>query len=197
MQSLSSLFLCVVGLIVVMASDTPHLFFGELCGIIESLYFQLESNTGDVDYIHRRIEELLHILSRFTENSVVPNRQAVLENLVGALQILQCSPTVGVNGYRPMVIWTGQNGRPAFDISKEQLEYLLDFDFTVPEMSQLLHVSIRTIRRRMSEFGLSSRQTFTDITDASLRGIMSGFLASTPNSGYRIVNGFLRSSGIR
>ncbi|KAG5260490.1 hypothetical protein AALO_G00309840 [Alosa alosa] len=177
------------------AQDLPQVFFSELCGIIDSLHSQLEWNTGDLDYIHRRIEELLHILSRFTENSVIPNGQAVLENLVGALQILQCSQTVSINGYRPPVILTGQNGRPAFDISKEQLEYFLDFDFTVPEISRLLDVSVRTIRRRMSDFGLSTGQTYTDITN--LRSIISGYLATTPNSGYRIVYGFLRSSGIR
>ena len=43
-------------------------------------------------------------------------------------------------------------GRPRFIIPKEQLEVLTENRFTVPQMADMLGVSVRTVRRRMSEF---------------------------------------------
>ena len=48
-------------------------------------------------------------------------------------------------------ISTGKSGRPKFGVSKEQLEMLLQARFSVPAISELLHVSSRTVERRMQE----------------------------------------------
>ena len=57
-------------------------------------------------------------------------------------------------GYCPPCIWSGGHGRPSFDISKEQLFFLLEQGFKVKEVSSILGVGKRTIERRMTAFGL-------------------------------------------
>ena len=58
---------------------------------------------------------------------------------------------------------SGQRGRPSFDISEEQLSFLLEKGFQIKifarerfsDISAILGVSCRTVERRMSNFGLS------------------------------------------
>ena len=65
-----------------------------------------------------------------------------------------CSSTVG-QGYQAQLNRTGRRGRPSFDITREQLSFLLEQGFKVNECSNLLGVGQRTVERRMSSFGLS------------------------------------------
>ena len=48
-----------------------------------------------------------------------------------------------------------RRGRPAFEISREQLSYFVEQGFKVKDISPMLGVSVRTVERRMSFFGLS------------------------------------------
>lgn len=45
--------------------------------------------------------------------------------------------------------------RPSFDVKEEQLSFLAENDFKVPEISAMLGVSTRTVERRLSSFGIS------------------------------------------
>ena len=57
--------------------------------------------------------------------------------------------------YGAMLRRSGQRGRPAYDISEEQLSFLLERAFNVRDISSILGVSVHTVERRMSSFGLS------------------------------------------
>lgn len=48
-----------------------------------------------------------------------------------------------------------RRGRPSFDIKEEQLSFLVENDFKVPEIGAMLGVSTRTVERRLSSFGIS------------------------------------------
>ena len=58
---------------------------------------------------------------------------------------------------RTPLVNTGIPRRPSYEISKDQLQSLIDLRFTVPQISELLHVSKRTIERRLAEYGISAR----------------------------------------
>ena len=58
-------------------------------------------------------------------------------------------------GYRASLNMNGQRGRPSYDIMEEQLSFLLEQGFKVLDVSNILGVSVRTVERRMSTFGLS------------------------------------------
>ncbi len=57
--------------------------------------------------------------------------------------------------HSPPQIITGRCGRPSYNITREQLKFLVDSAFTVPQMSDIIGVSTRTIERRLSEYGMA------------------------------------------
>ena len=60
-----------------------------------------------------------------------------------------------ISGYRASLNMTGRRGRPSFEIGEEQLSYLLEQGFNVRDIGSILGVSVRTVERRMSAFGLT------------------------------------------
>ena len=101
-------------------------------------------------------------------------------------------------GYKPSVL-IGENmvGRPRLDIPKEQLEYLLSMGFSGPQISTAIGVSLSTIRRRMTEYGLSIGSLYSDVTDEELDQVVSEIKVLFPNSGYRMMQGHLLNHGYR
>lgn len=106
-----------------------------------------------------------------------------------------CLPTSAA--FPAQIILRGNVGRPLFDISFRQLEYLLDNRFTVPQISKILDVSISTIRRRMSTYNLSVSATYSLLTDEELDAIVIDKQREFPNWGNRQLYGYLISQGIR
>lgn len=92
---------------------------------------------------------------------------------------------------------TGAVGRPSFVISHHQLKYLIDCRFSVPQIAELLGVSVSTIRRRMTAYNLSIRATYTAITDERLDELVVSVQQQFPNWGNRQMYGHLLSRGIR
>ncbi|KAK3702167.1 hypothetical protein QZH41_015074 [Actinostola sp. cb2023] len=101
------------------------------------------------------------------------------------------------NGYKASLDITGRRGRPAFIIPHEQLSYLLEQGFTVPDISTMLGVGQRTVERRMSEYNLKVAGTYSKINDGDLDGLVTSAQQSHPNIGIRIMKGFLKSKGHR
>ena len=87
-------------------------------------------------------------------------------------------------------------GRPKFDISKEQLEYLKSMDFTWTQIAELLGVSLMTIYRRRREFGMLG-QAATNISDEELRTILNQMRRDLPSVGETIAWGHIRGLGIK
>lgn len=52
-------------------------------------------------------------------------------------------------------IFSGECGRPSFEIKEDHLSFLIDQGFQVPVIAKLFRVSPRTIERRMAKYGLS------------------------------------------
>ena len=59
-------------------------------------------------------------------------------------------------------------GRPRFVITREQLETLIEANFTGPQIAHMLGVSLSTVRRRMDLYNLSIRATYAAISDQEL-----------------------------
>ena len=95
------------------------------------------------------------------------------------------------------VIRTQRRGRPRFDIRPDQLEYLLGIGFTCPRIAIMLGVSLRTIRRRMSECGFSVKSLYSTISDAELDSLVKQIQVHFPNCGYRLMHGHLLQEGHR
>ena len=88
-------------------------------------------------------------------------------------------------------------GRPRFSIEREQLSSLIESGFTVGQVAELIGVSRRTIFRRMSDFNLSVRKTYCDLTDQELDDIVKQVQVEFPACGNKQMMGHLLSRGIR
>lgn len=92
-------------------------------------------------------------------------------------------------GQNRFSIFQGSVGRPRFDIAQDQLEYLLDLRFTCADIARLLGVSLRTIRRRLDEFGIAVRDRYSTMSDTELDEEVEEIKRNYPNAGIRIVTG--------
>ena len=63
-----------------------------------------------------------------------------------------------------------QCGRPRYHVTEDQLRHLLSHGFAVPVIAQMLQlgISVSSVRRRMTEYGLSSSSTYSQISDIDL-----------------------------
>ena len=88
-------------------------------------------------------------------------------------------------------------GRPKFNISKDQIQHLLQLHFSCPKIASLLGVSLRTVRQRMTDYGLSVSAFYADISDTELDRLVNDIRAVFPNCEYRTMDGHLRWHGVR
>lgn len=112
----------------------------------------------NMDYIRYRVDWLCAMLLRLgerLEESLLPfiqQAQFLLSSLEGGIYCTaKCTPPL---------IKTGLRGRPKFQLTLEQLEYFLEYGFKARDMAQMLNVSEKTIARRLSENGISVRETY-------------------------------------
>ena len=90
-----------------------------------------------------------------------------------------------------------QSWLPVFEISKDHLEYLVEYELKTPDIAEALGVSVSTIKRRLQEFNISSRATLTEISDDDLDSVVRGTHTEFPNAGYRRVLSQLILHGIK
>ena len=100
-------------------------------------------------------------------------------------------------GYQAPLQASSHCGRPSYIVGRGQLVYFIEHGFTAQQMSNMLGVSLSTIRRRMNEYGLSIQQTYSTINNDELNHLVRQCLSAFPNAGYRMVGGWLRQNGYR
>jgi hypothetical protein len=66
------------------------------------------------------------------------------------------------------VVVTGAIGRPRYDIAQHQLQYLVENRFTGPQIAEIVGVSVSTIYRRMSLFGITVESEYATLTTDEL-----------------------------
>jgi hypothetical protein len=111
---------------------------------------------------------------------------------ISEAQYLVSSACDTINGThsQPEKYFTGNRGRPSYNITREQIEYFIDYGFKAGEIATLLGVSVATVRRRLQDFELSTSVCFTPLSDEQLDEVVKV-------RSYRMVLGLLRSRGFR
>ena len=134
-----------------------------------------------------------HIVVSGKDRSVLQ----LLSQAESAISMILDTPVLSFPQVNPASIYTNMRGRPRLDISEQQLLHLLTLKFGCPTIAVLLGVSLRTVRRRMSEYGLSVTALYSQISDADLDRAITALKVQYPNSGYRTMAGLLLQQGIR
>ena len=62
--------------------------------------------------------------------------------------------------FNAALIDSGSVGRPSFTIPYSQLRFLIENQFTTPQIAKIMGTSVRTIQRKMSEYGYQSETSF-------------------------------------
>ena len=73
---------------------------------------------------------------------------------------------------------------------------MVEHGFTTAQISELLGVSIRTVNRRLTHFGLQQRQQYSPISDQVLDVAIVSIRRQFPHCGQRMMQGHLRSMGL-
>ncbi|XP_052215807.1 uncharacterized protein LOC127834199 [Dreissena polymorpha] len=84
-----------------------------------------------------------------------------------------------------------------YEIPRETLESLIHNNLKVRKIAELLNVSKRTVERRMSEYNLTIRQSYSRISDEKLVFEVSKLCHEQPNVGYRTIQSLLQTKGLR
>ena len=150
---------------------------------------------ADLDYGLYKVEWLCSLVLRLGgtfEAALLPKlRQA--HDLI-SLMISRNEESSHVHNNRPMIV-TGNKGRPKIYISRNQLEYFLEKGFKGSDIARMLSVSNKTIYRRLQEFELPVRASYSDISEADLDVIILDILHNFPNCGYKSMRGHLLCKG--
>ena len=164
--------------------------------LLMSIVRDLEQPVDDnrLDSAHRLLDQISHQIIRLgylNDN-----------DLLGIINTLNRFVGEGVendeftDGYE-IPFTQGERGRPKISIKHEQLFYLLDNQFCCADIARMLNVSLRTVRRRMSELGLAQRSFYTRVDEQTLDDKVRRICIEFPKIGYRRLMGELSRQGIR
>ncbi|XP_041832801.1 uncharacterized protein LOC121653126 [Melanotaenia boesemani] len=147
----------------------------------------------DIDYIEFICRSDMLLIASLSNHLQFPEQ--VLEGLHGLLMLLQeeidnRGTTVAVERD------TSRRGHPIV-IARGHIEDLLEMDLSVTCISKLTCISVRTLFRRMQEWGLSIRDRYSNISDDELDRLIIQIKQTSPNLGHRMVKGYLKALGYR
>ena len=86
-------------------------------------------------------------------------------------------------------------GQPFIAISESQILFYMEHGFTIYQIAQMFGCSRRTVERRMHEYGLSARQSYSNIGDSELAQLISSMLVLNPALGEKSIDGLLHAQG--
>ena len=154
-------------------------------------YNQFDNTTFCLDWF-------LGVLDRFSPTNL--EDKVIIDRLIAQLQQVKAIVVKLHNdifmGYCPQKIYSQYRGWPSFDIPEEQIELFLEYNFSLPQISEILGVSLSTVNRRLKDYGLSVTQTYSTISATELDKITQQLVSEFPNCGYRRMTGFLWARGI-
>ena len=168
--------------------------------VIQDVLQHIENNEtcgSVIDYATYKIDWLISLIVRFA--SSFNREERLLELLQDARRhLIQLENDTQSNNLRlPNLDRSCQRGRPRFYIAQDQLELFLDYGLKASDIAKMLCVSEKTIYRRLQEFGISVRDTYSDINDTSLDITVRNICQQFPNCGYKMMRGHLLSKGIK
>uniref|UniRef100_A0A3Q1F974 Integrase core domain-containing protein n=1 Tax=Acanthochromis polyacanthus TaxID=80966 RepID=A0A3Q1F974_9TELE len=167
--------------------------------VIERRLLQMRMITDVLDQPHLNLDYLQYIVNQ--EAFILTAASSTLNipaEIVSCLLSLQSKIHSAVAHESTCAfIRTGGRGRPKFIFSEELLSRLIDIPLPVTCIASLLGVSQRTIFRRMHELGLSTRSTYSNLTDCELDNAVQSIKSRIPNAGYRMVKSCLQADGHR
>ena len=153
--------------------------------IVAAILLSVNNNeTADVNNMQGQMPSLGSLLER-----LLSGMEEDIEKLGRVLEAPNVERNRQVTSFLPS---TG--GRPAYDITKAQIEQLRDTGMNWKSIADFVGVSERTLHRRRVDYGIEA--SFTDITEGDLDYQIRDILRLTPYSGESYVRGSLKGRRI-
>lgn len=167
----------------------------ELSNVLNSTIQLLQGSIDEniLDGIEQRLDWIYNIVVRYVDSQILDER------VVNCIQLAKECMRRNTENLRMMTaerIFSGQRGRPRFEIPFEQLQFLTEKKFKVAEIAELFGTSKRTVERKMNEYGLSAASSYSTLSDDQLDSVISTIQKDFPNVGSKRMTGLLRSRGV-
>ena len=137
-----------------------------------------------IDYLAFRLDQLYGQLLRLTASNInLRELELLICEASRSLRILvgmSCSDC-----YELPLEHSGHVGRLRFGVLRVELEDLLQNSFTGKQISEMLSISLSTVRRRMRDFNLSVRDLYSSFSNEELDNALQSILRDFPNCGHR------------
>ena len=171
---------------------TAFAIYATVLSVTSRFNYEEDRDPRTLDSLVTQVDLLLQHLHRLEVD------EELVQETAQALAVLsQHEEAESLGSRRPSVDSTTTGGRPRYNISQQQLEHLLNLNFDCPTIASMFGVSLRTIRRRMTEYHLSVKSRYSTMDNDELDGVVKEMKEQFPNSGYRIMDGLLRQQSIR
>ncbi|XP_051804019.1 uncharacterized protein LOC110972740 isoform X2 [Acanthochromis polyacanthus] len=138
----------------------------------------------------------LHTTSDDQDKETWNNFPQTLTDLKSVITALPAPGDVHTRVHVAHRLHPGRRGRPALDITRDQIELLLTQGFTVRAMAGLLGCSSSYLHKKMKSFQISARNRFTPINDVDLEDHVRRLHNQFPRSGSEMMRAYLRAEGI-
>ena len=181
---------------VTLPKDWEPVQFDKICFLHLNLVSNYENwQSCRVDIVKTRADLLYRHAVRLGSLRIV--EESTTEKLKDIVDLLVCRTEESSVCFQTDLECSGLKGRPKFRITADQLSHMTENGLKTVHIASMLRVSERTVRRRLSEFGIDSTGTFSDIDDHTLDTTIRGLQVHFPNSGYRMMLGHLRARGLK
>ena len=156
----------------------------------------LDSFIVSLEFVYR---ELVVLEAMYQLNAEQLQATDIIRNSLSTLRSLSDLRSMPENDWHSQVhpVSTGLVGRPCFQIPRQQLSYLIENGFSVPQIADMIGVSVRTVRRRMDGYDLSIRARYSALSDSELDAIVTEIQSQFPMCGNRQMQGHLLARGHR
>ena len=156
----------------------------------------LDSFIVSLEFVYR---ELIVLEATSPLNTEQLHATDIVRNSLSTLRSLNDLRSMPENHWHSRVhpVSIGLVGRPCFQIPRDQLSYLIENGFSVPQIADMIGVSVRTVRRRMDDYGLSIRAQCSALSDPELDAIVTEIQSQFPMCGNRQMQGHLLARGHR
>ena len=156
---------------------------------------QSDVDENRTDYIYRMLDQISRRISHiFRTDEEVELLTQIHHLLVSIETEIFGQETITANFG---ITTLGVRGRPNFKVNMDQVMYLLSHGFKCPQISSMLGISLRTLRRRMSDDNISVSSCFVDMSNEELDKIVLEICIAFPGIGYRRLLGDLMRQGYR
>ena len=102
----------------------------------------------------------------------------------------QTTSSFGLN-YQKNASDIPKSGRSRLNIPKEQIKFFVEYGFKAIDVAKMLCVSIKIVHRRLYEYNLPIKKSYTCLSDEELDSIVLEISSQFKNCGYKAMRGHL------